>query len=125
MSFLTELFSSSVGEVVEKVGVAVDNLVTSDKERLELRNELIKLQAEVKLKEVELQNELEKEISARWKSDNEYGSWLAKNVRPMSLVYLMFLLTLFAFTDGNIGEFKIKPPYVDLFQALALRAFNF
>lgn len=46
MSWITDMFSSSVSNVVDSVGNAIDKLVTSDEERLLLRNELAKPIAE-------------------------------------------------------------------------------
>lgn len=124
MSFLTELFSSSVGEVVEKVGNVIDDLHTSQEEKLKLKAEMLKLEADAKLKAVELENKYQEEISKRWESDNLNGSWLSKNVRPASLVYLLGVLTIMAFSDGNIGEFTIDSGYIDLFKGLAITAFG-
>ena len=52
MSWLSDIFSSSVGEVVGKVGEAVDRLVTSDEERLRLANELKQIEVGAVLKSV-------------------------------------------------------------------------
>lgn len=124
MSFITDLFSSSVGEVIGKVGEAVDSLVTSDEERLKLRNELIKLQAEVKLKEVELENKYQEQITKRWEADSTSESWLPRNIRPLSLAYMLGVITIMAFSDGNIGEFTIDNAYVELFQTLMVVSFT-
>lgn len=99
-------FSNPVTEIVKEVGSVVDDIYTSEEEKEQL-----------KLK-------LEETITKRWEADSKSDSWLAKNVRPLSLVYLMGMLTLFAFADGNIGEFKINPAYVELFQALSITAFG-
>lgn len=124
MSILSDLFSSSVGEVVKSVGEVADELFTSDEEKLYLKQKLkeIELNAKIQLKEIEIKEEQEK--TKRWESDNVNGSWLSKNVRPVSLVYLMAIITAMAFSDGNIGQFKIDPAYVTLFQTLAVTAFS-
>ena len=67
----------------------------------------------------------EAEISARHAADMRSDSWLSKNIRPMTLVYLMVVVSACAFTDGNIGQFKINPAYVKLFESLLLVAFAF
>jgi hypothetical protein len=51
-------------------------------------------------------------------------SWLSKNIRPMVLVYLTFIFSLLAFTDGNIGEFKIAKEYIPIFQTLLVTAYG-
>ena len=54
MNWLSEIFSSSVGEVVGKVGEAVDRLVTSDEEKLKLANELKQIEIGAMLKKEEI-----------------------------------------------------------------------
>lgn len=122
MSWFGDIFSSSVGEVIKAVGDAGDKLFTSDQDRLKFQNELIKIQTDAKLREIELETKFEEEISKRWESDNQNGSILAKNVRPATLVYLLAILTVMAFFDGNVGGFKINPAYIDIFQALSITA---
>lgn len=95
-----------ISKIVGEVGDVIDDLHTSDEER-----------ALLKLK-------LEDTITKRWEADMRSDSWLPKNIRPLSLVYLMGLLTVFAFADGNIGTFTINPAYVELFKALAITAFG-
>ena len=57
MSWITDIFSSSVGTVIDSVGKIVDNLHTSDDEKLNAKAELLKLQTEfeLKTKEIDLQ----------------------------------------------------------------------
>jgi hypothetical protein len=40
------------------------------------------------------------------------------------LVNLLIVITLFALTDGNIGEFKIATEWKTLFTSLAITAFG-
>jgi len=111
------------GGVVESVGKAIDSLVTSDEERLQLKNKLVQIESDAKTKAIELENQYQKEITTRWTSDNKAG-WLTRNVRPLTLIFLLIVLTSMAFTSGNIGEFKIDSSFVDLFQILAITAFG-
>ena len=125
MSWISELFSSSVGSVVDSVGNAIDKLVTSDEEKLTLKNELVKIQAEAKQKADELDLQYEKELSKRHQADMTSDSWLSKNIRPISLLYLLCIVSALALSDGNIGEFSIEKEYISLFQQLLLLAFGF
>lgn len=51
-------------------------------------------------------------ISERWKADMTSDSWLSKNVRPGTLVYLLTAYLLFALLDG--AGYKISESYVEL-----------
>lgn len=121
-----EIFNFLGSGIVEAVGKVADDLITSDEERAEKENEKLKTNLNYTLEMKKLDYELiqaeDKNITSRWISDNKSG-WLAKNVRPLTLIYLLTVLTLMAFSSGNIGGFKIADNFVDLFQILAITAF--
>ena len=51
-------------------------------------------------------------VTDRWKSDMASDSWLSKNVRPGTLVYILTAYLLFALLDG--AGYKISESYVQL-----------
>lgn len=122
MGFLSFLSNG----LVESVGKVADELVTSDEERLEKENEKLKTELSYKVENKKLdyglvQNEMDN-ITDRWVSDNG-GNFLTKSVRPLTLIYLIIVLSIMAFMDGNIGDFKINPAYIQLFQGLTMTVF--
>ena len=112
MSWVSEIFSSSAGAIVESVGTAIDKLVTSDSERLALQNELvkIKLDADTKVKEIDLQ--YDKEVSARHLADMQSDSWLSKNIRPLTLIFILVMYSLLSISSGF--SFIVTESYVEL-----------
>lgn len=116
MSWLSEIFTSSVGTVVDSVGDAIDSLVTSDEEKLLLKNELVKIQLEASKKAEELSIEAEKEITKRWTSDNEHT--VTRLVRPISYSAVLVLFGAVVLTDGNIGQFTIRDGYITVLETL-------
>jgi hypothetical protein len=54
----------------------------------------------------------ENNVSDRWKADMASDSWLSKNVRPGTLVYLLTAYLIFALLDGY--GYKISESYVSL-----------
>lgn len=116
MSWLSEIFSSSASAIVDSVGNAVDKLVTSDEEKLQLKNELVKIQLEATLKANEQANAAEGQITERWKSDNEH--WLTRLVRPLSYAWVILLFSSVVMMDGNIGQFKINIAYIPVIESL-------
>lgn len=116
MSWLSEIFSSSAGAIVDSVGSAIDKLVTSDEEKLQLKNELIKIQLDATLKANEQANEAEVQITERWKSDNE--NLLTRAVRPLSYAWVIILFSAMILSDGNIGQFKINSAYLPIIETL-------
>ena len=115
MSWLSEIFSSSAGAIVDSVGSAIDKLVTSDEERLQLKNELVKIQLEATLKANEQANEAENQITERWKSDNEH--LITRLVRPLSFAWVIVLFSVIVLGDSNWG-FSVKEAYVPVMETL-------
>lgn len=115
MSWLSEIFSSSAGAIVDSVGSAIDKLVTSDSERLELKNELVKIQLEATLKANEQANEAEAQITERWKSDNEH--LVTRLVRPLSFAWVIVLFSVVIMGDSNWG-FSVKDAYIPVLETL-------
>lgn len=68
---------------------------------------------------------LEKEITKRHELDMQSDSWLSKNIRPLSLIFLTFVFVIITFFDGNIGEFAVNPAYIPLYQSLLITVFSF
>ena len=69
--------------------------------------ELAAMANETKLVEIEQTN-----TSDRWKADMASDSWLSKNVRPGTLVYILTAYLLFALLDG--AGYKISETYITL-----------
>lgn len=112
MSFITDMFSSSVGAIVDSVGSAIDKLVTSDAEKLALKNELIKIQTDAKLKEQEIDMQYAMEATKRQSNDMQSDSWLSKNIRPMTLIFILVMYSLLSISSGF--EFEVTESYVSL-----------
>lgn len=120
MSWISEIFSSSVGEVVGKIGEAADALVTSDEERIKLKNELMSIQLKAQLDMQKQSDEYEKEVSKRWVSDNEH--FITRLVRPAIVIWSFVMLTAVMLMDGNIGTFEIKEAYIPLLETVVVTA---
>lgn len=64
------------------------------------------------------------EVTKRWESDMVSDSWLSKNVRPMSLMFLTFIITLLMFSDSiESWKFDVKADYIDLMKALLVTVY--
>ena len=86
--------------------------VAADKAKAELaqmqqNGELAAMANETKLVEIEQTN-----TSDRWKADMSSDSWLSKNVRPLTLVYILSAYLALAIMDGT--GFHIAESYVTL-----------
>jgi hypothetical protein len=95
------------------VGMKVlDRFVPDPAEKAKAQAELIKMQQEGRLAELNADNVEAQEISKRWQADMASDSWLSKNIRPMTLVYILTAFILMAVVDGF--GFHISEAYVNL-----------
>jgi len=126
---LTSLFSSGVEKVIDSVGDAIDKNVTNDEERQKLTNALTEIQETAKLEQEKLALNFEQEYTKRQALDMQSDDMLSKRIRPMTLIYLLLVVSVLALTDGNIKYddyvYKINSEYVELFKSLLLMVFAF
>ena len=61
-------------------------------------------------------------ISARWESDMSSDSWLSKNTRPMTLIYLTLAMTIFIVLDSSV-LLEINDGWVSLLEALLITVY--
>lgn len=116
MNWFTSLFSSGASVVIDSVGKAIDSLVTSDEERIKLKNELEQSMNSFSLQMEAKSIEFEQEITKRWQSDNEHI--ITRLTRPAIVIWGFVLLTVVMLADGNIGDFKINSAYIPLLETI-------
>jgi hypothetical protein len=58
------------------------------------------------------------EVSKRWASDMKSDSWLSKNTRPMTLIYLTVMMSLYIILDSLDIAFNIDDSWVELLKTL-------
>ena len=113
MNVLNKLFSGGASKLVESVGGVLDNVITTDEEKLEAKR---------KLKEVILSHEaeMERNITDRWSADMNSDSWLSKNVRPLVLIFLVVCTVLMIFIDAGTIAFEVEEKWTDLLQLVLI-----
>ena len=104
----------TVGEVLPNDGVLglVKNLIHKDPV----------LPAEDKEKALKLleQDMIEmQEVSKRWESDMKSDSWLSKNTRPLSLIFLSVMTVAFIWVDSHETlSFTVEQEWIGLLKTL-------
>ena len=104
----------TVGEVLPNNGVLglVKNLIHKDPA----------LPAEDKEKALKLleQDMIEmQEVSKRWESDMKSDSWLSKNTRPLSLIFLSVMTVAFIWVDSHETlSFTVEQEWIGLLKTL-------
>ena len=121
LSGLTKAAGSLLGgDTIKDVGNIIDNLHTSGEEKAAAKQALEKVLAEA-------EQAAQAQVSARWEADMKHGSWLSKNIRPLTLIFLTAVFTILSVFDGNLqigGEdFTIGAAYVPVYQTLLMTVY--
>lgn len=141
MGWLSKVFSSVGANVVTAVGDAIDNLVTSDEELALTDIQKLKIKAELKQNTkmillaadrlaAQKEQAFEAELTARHKSDMQSDSWLSKNVRPVTLMFLTAVVSILSFatifTDGlTYNQLDTIEQWVPFYQVIMLAVYGF
>lgn len=126
LTLLSSAIQAKGKQIVEdKLGVKIpDNPTPADIESLrqlqyeheerllELGIEKAKIEQEELKALLEAQANQENNVSDRWKSDMASDSWLSKNIRPMTLVYILTAYLLFA--GLSAAGINVQESYVSL-----------
>ena len=113
MNILKMFTGGGAKDLVEGIGGVVDNLHTSEEEKLEANQKIKELVSNYEV-------EMEKTITERWKVDMNSDSWLSKNIRPMVLIFLVVATALMIFIDAGVRAFEVKDTWVDLLQLVLI-----
>ena len=116
MSLLKGLGSLLGGDTIKDVGNIIDNLHTSEDEKLEAKQKLESLF-------IQAEQAAQTQVSQRWEADMKHGSWLSKNIRPITLIFLTGVFVILSVFDGNMGEFTIGAAYVPVYQTLLMTVY--
>ena len=76
--------------------------------KLAMSGDMAKLQADIEAYKVEQEN-----VSARWTADMNSDSWLSKNIRPLTMIFILSAYLLLAIGDGA-DWFDVADNFVEL-----------
>lgn len=107
MAILTNILSN----LLPKADKIIDEVITSQEEKLQLKNELQKI-----IQEQEAL--IEQEVTKRWESDNLQSSWLPRNIRPLVLAWLVVSTTLLIFIDAGFIDFVVDDEWKSTITAI-------
>ena len=93
-------------------GKLIDKLIPDPEAKAKAQAELLKMQQDGRLAELQADNVEAQEISKRWQADMDSDSKLSKNIRPMTLVYILTAYLVFAV--GSAFGLNVNERYVEL-----------
>jgi hypothetical protein len=95
------------------VGMKVlDKFIPDPEAKAKAQKELLQMQQEGRLAELNADNIENQELTKRHEADMASDSWLSKNIRPGTLIFILFVYTIFGI--GSAFELNVHQPYVEL-----------
>jgi len=110
---LAKLLGKGATKIADDIGGLVDRFVRTKDEKAEFEKELTKIFLEAE--EIQQRN-----VTERWSVDMNSDSWLAKNVRPLVLLFLIVSTVVIIFIDAGVIDFSVKENWVDLLQIVLI-----
>ena len=92
------------------MGIVKNLLIKDDEMPLEDKETALKL---LEMDSIEMQ-----EVAKRWSSDMKSDAWLSKNTRPLTLIYLTVITSLYILLDALDIAFNIDEAWVELLKTL-------
>ena len=74
------------------------------------------------IRQIELDITMEQEITKRWEADLHSDSFWSKNIRPITLAFLLVCMFIFIMLDSSLEGFKIKEEWIGLLKGLLMTA---
>ena len=93
-------------------GKLIDKLIPDPEAKAKAQQELLQMQQEGKLAELNADNIEAQELTKRQAADMMSDSWLSKNIRPMTLVFILMTYTTFAMMSA--WDIEVNNNYVEL-----------
>ena len=86
-----------LGSVIKPITDLIDNLTTTDGEKKQLKNELVKLQNSLTIKVLDYQSKLLDTRTRLIEAEAKGQSWLQRNWRPITMITFLFLVCMDSF----------------------------
>jgi len=89
------------------------------------KQELKEEEYERLIRKIEYAKGLQEQLTERHKHDMQSDSWLSKNIRPLSVAFLLLFTAIAGILDASSKTFNMPEGYLSLYTQLMLSAFGF
>ena len=85
-------------------------------------SDLSENEKEMAIRELEYDIVKMQEVTKRWEADLNSDSWMSKNIRPLTLAFLLICMFVFIMLDSFLEGFKMNNEWIGLLQSLLVTA---
>jgi len=103
-----------IGTKIPDTAAGLTPEMTAKLKELEMQHEerLLELEIEQRKNELEAEIKAGEAVTDRWKADMSSDSWLSKNIRPLTLIFILAVYTVFA--TASAFAIQVNQAYVEL-----------
>jgi uncharacterized membrane protein (DUF106 family) len=101
-----------IGALLEVGGKILDKVIPDPEAKAKAQAALMEMQQKGELAQLQADMNEQDNLTKRMEADMKSDSWLSKNIRPMTLVFI--LLTYTAFGLMSAWELEVNNNYVEL-----------
>lgn len=95
-------------------GKVLDRVLPDEAAKAEAQLKLAELAQNGELAELAADGKEQDNLSARHQADMASDSWLSKNIRPLTLVFILCSYLLLALLDASIESLNVRGAFVEL-----------
>ena len=101
-----------LGALLDIGGKILDKVFPDPAQAEQAKLKLLEMQQNGELAKIAADTAEQQELTARLQADMSSDSWLSKNIRPMTLVFILVVYTVFGV--GSAFNINVHQPYVEL-----------
>jgi hypothetical protein len=99
-------------DLIGSVGGIIDNLNTSDDEKLKAHRELVSLQQTLTIKLAELDQQWAATQADVIKTEAQASSWLTRSWRPLTMLFFVAMIGTVVWTGGYVNGHQLEHDFV-------------
>jgi cation transport ATPase len=113
-NILAKIFGNTGAGIADKLSGIVDKFVHTKEEKAQFKKEMDQIW-------INAEADMQKNVTERWGMDSQiHSSWLAKNVRPLTLLITISLTLLMIFIDSGSIKFNVDDEWKSLLQLVLI-----
>ena len=101
-----------IGALLDIGGKILDKVFPDPAQAEQAKLKLLEMQQTGELAQIAADTAEQQELTKRQQADMASDSWLSKNIRPGTLVFILFVYTTFGI--GSAFNINVHQPYVEL-----------
>jgi hypothetical protein len=101
-----------LGALLDIGGKILDKVFPDPAQAEQAKLKLLEMQQNGELAQIQAEIAGQQEVTKRWEADMASDSWLSKNIRPMTLIFILF--AYFVFSMMSAFGIETRGAYVEL-----------